>query len=170
MTEWWEDLRSQFPLCQRRAYLFAGAQAPLSIDVRAAMEGFLDLWNERAWRLEHTEWRWFDLAAELLASILSCDPRRIVAAESTSHAMNIATAMVLGRWSRSGRPAANVVISPEAHPASSYAWLNARRLGAPIDIRWPLVDDDPSPSAHAQALLDAIDERTIAVVARRSGC
>jgi selenocysteine lyase/cysteine desulfurase len=162
VAEWWEVLRSRFPLCSRRAYLFAGAQSPLSIDVRAAIHDFLDLWEERVWRFEQTEWRSFDQAAELLGSILECDPSRVAATESTSHAMNLATAMVLARWSRGGRRPANVVLSHESHPASSYAWVNSRRLGASVELRWPIPEPGQDP---ADALADSIDERTIAVVA-----
>ena len=162
MTDWWQDLRAHFPLCERRAYFFAGAQAPLATEVRDAIAGFLDLWNERAWRFELTEWRWFEEAATLLGSVLECDPLRIVAAESTSHAMNLAAAMVLARWTRDGRPPANVVLHHESHPASSYAWVNAARLGSPLEMRWPRPEGGMDP---VDALESAIDERTLAVVA-----
>lgn len=162
MAEWWEDLRNRFPLCGRRAYFFAGAQAPLATDVRAAMQDFLELWEERAWRFEQTEWRWFDDAAKLLGTILGCESLRVAATENTSHAMNLATAMVLARWTRDGRSPANVVVSHEAHPASSYAWVNARRLGAPLDLRWSVPESGQDP---AEALAGSVDERTIAVIA-----
>ena len=161
MGEWWEVLRSNFPLCERRAYLFAGAQAPLARVVRRAMEGFLDLWEERVWRVELTEWRQFEDAARLVGEILGCDPHRVIATEGTSHAMNIATSMVLARWRADGERRANVVLDRESHPASGFAWVNARRLGIPVDLRWPMPEPGQS---DVDALAREVDEETIAVV------
>jgi cysteine desulfurase/selenocysteine lyase len=161
MSEWWEDLRSHFPLLERRAYFFAGAQSPLAGEVRAAILDFLDLWEDRIWRFEQTEWRSFDDASRTLGAIVGCDPSRVIAAEGTSHALNLATAMVLADWARSGSPARNVVLHDDSHPASSYAWLNAVRLGGALELRWPRREPGQAPDA---AVASAIDENTLAVV------
>jgi selenocysteine lyase/cysteine desulfurase len=76
--------------------------------------------------------------------------------------MGLAAAMVLARWTRDGQPPASVVIQHDSHPASSYAWINARRLGAPVDLRWSVPTAGQSPG---EALIRAIDDSTIAVVA-----
>jgi selenocysteine lyase/cysteine desulfurase len=160
-VEWWEELRASFPLCERRAYFFAGAQAPIAREVRHAIEGFLDLWEDRAWRVELTEWSQFDEAAELLGQVFECDPTRVIATEGTSHSMNIATSMVLAKWRADGERQANVVLHRESHPASSLAWLNAKRLGAPLDLRWPAPESGEN---DVDTLARAVDDETIAVV------
>ena len=161
MAEWWEDLRSNFPLCERRVYLFAGAQAPLARSVRQAMEDFLDLWEDRVWRFELSEWSQFDESAVLLGEILGCDASRVIATEGTSHSMNVATSMVLAKWRAEGAPPSNIVLHRESHPASSLAWVNAKRLGAPLELRWPTPGPEES---DVDALVRAVDDRTIAVV------
>lgn len=161
MAEWWEDLRSNFPLCERRAYLFAGAQAPLARSVKQAIQGFLDLWEDQVWRVELTEWSQFEEAAIILGEILGCDPSRVIATEGTSHSMNVATSMVLAKWRAQGEPPANVVLHRESHPASSMAWVNAQRLGAALDLRWPTPEPGES---DVDALVRAVDDETIAVV------
>jgi len=161
MTEWWEVLRAHFPLLDRRAYFFAGAQAPLADDVRAVLEAFVDLWENKVWRMEETEWQAFDEVQRVLSSILECEASRIIPAEGTSHALNLATAMVLAAWRRDGQKRANVVIHHEAHPASSFPWLNATRSGATLEIRW----SEPDPGEDlTRSLIEAIDEQTLAVV------
>lgn len=161
MTRWWEDLRSEFPVCQHRAYLFAGAQTPLARSVRKAIQSFLDLWEDRAWRVELSEWSQFDEAAAILGEMFGCDPSRIIATEGTSHSMNIATSMVLAKWRAERAPRANVVLHRESHPASSLAWVNAKRLGAALDLRWPVPEPGES---DVDALVRAVDDETIAVV------
>ena len=47
--DWAARWRGHFPLCERRAYFFAGAQAPLATEVRQAADDFLQLGDERAW-------------------------------------------------------------------------------------------------------------------------
>jgi cysteine desulfurase / selenocysteine lyase len=160
--DWSSKLRSHFPLCERRAYFFAGAQTPLATEVRRAVTDFLNLWEDHVWRYEATEWRLLESSADLLGKILGCDRSRVAAAESTSHALGLAAAMVLARWSRHGQTPGTVVIQRDSHPASSYAWINARRLGSPIEIRWA---GPAHGESSADALIQAVDERTIAMVA-----
>lgn len=161
MAEWWEVLRAHFPLLDRRAYFFAGAQTPLADEVRAALEAFVDLWENKVWRMEETEWRTFDEAQRTVGSILECEASRIVLTEGTSHGLNLATNMVLAAWRNNGERPANVVIHHEAHPASSFPWLNAARMGAALEIRW----GQPDPGGDStRSLIEAIDEQTLSVV------
>ena len=159
--DWAQTWRAEFPLCDRRVYLFAGAQAPLATPVRRAVEDFLDVWDDKAWRFEETGWQLCDSAAELIGTLLGCRSERVALAESTSHALGLATGMVLARWTRAGQPSANVVLQGDSHPASTYAWLNAQRLGAPIELRWATPHQGQDP---ADALGAAVDDQTLAVV------
>ena len=162
MTEdWAARWRGHFPLCECRAYFFAGAQAPLATEVRQATDDFLELWDERAWRFEPAGWDLLEASADLLGGLLGCDPGRVAPADSTSHAMGLATGMVLARWIREGRRPANVVLQHDSHPASTYPWINAQRLGAPVELRWAVTEDGRN---AGDALAAAVDDQTLAVV------
>ena len=119
-ADWAARWRSHFPLCESRAYFFAGAQAPLATEVKQAIDDFLELWDEKAWRFEPAGFDLLEASASLLGELLACDPGRVAPADSTSHAMGLATGMVLARWIRDGRPRANVVLQHDSHPASTY--------------------------------------------------
>jgi cysteine desulfurase/selenocysteine lyase len=158
---WPGELRAEFPLCSRMAYFFAGAQAPLAVSVRRAILEMTDMWDDMGWRIAARQWDGIDRAQTALAEILACRPGRIVSCEGTSDAMNIATLMVLQRRRIAGGRGANVVFGREAHPAATYAWHNAVRLGDRIELRWA----QPAPGqSDVEALADAIDDETIAVV------
>ncbi len=155
-----EALRALFPLCSRRAYFFAGAQAPLATPVRHAMEAVMEVWEQDAWRIEEREWRHLDDAGETIANLFGCDASEVVIAENTSHAMSIATGLVVARWWQRGSPPANVVVHANAHPASSYTWLNLVRVGAPLEIRWAERVSDVRSGGFA----GLVDDATLAVV------
>lgn len=159
--EWWEQLRAHFPALAERGYFFAGMHTPMATEVEAEFLRLVALWRDRIWRFEETEWGRQDEIQDLVGQILSCDPSRVVIADNTSHGMSLAATMVLARWARNGAPARNVVLHHACHPAGSYIWLNAVRLGAPLTLRW---SEESSSPAHA-ALASLVDEDTLAVVA-----
>jgi selenocysteine lyase/cysteine desulfurase len=78
--------------------------------------------------------------------------------------------MALRRGLRGRRGAANVVLERETHPAASYPWWNAARLGDPVELRWPERRPGRSP---VDAVASAVDGGTIAVavnhVSHRTG-
>lgn len=161
MSEWWEDLRAGLPLIRTRAYFFAGAQGPLSAEVRRAVTAELDRWDETGWHIHETAWRHLDDAERGLAALVGCSPSRVAHAGSTTHGMALAAAAVLARWRRHGAPPANVVMHHQGHSAGTYAWLNEVRLGAKLELRWA----DPAPGQRtADALADRVDGATIAVI------
>jgi selenocysteine lyase/cysteine desulfurase len=162
----WEALRSDIALCERQAYLFAGGLAPLPGTVRHAMTAVLDEWDTDAWDAVPGQWDGLDRCRAALAALLACRPEQVVPCEGTSAAMNLAASMVLIRWARAGARRANVIIHEEAHAAAAYPWHNARRLGAPIDLRRPRRRNGES---EEDAVASAIDGKTIAVVLSHVG-
>lgn len=158
---WWQQLRASLPLCERTCYLFSGAQTPLANSVRDAMIEYLDEWDHIGWRIEETAFRHHETAARNLSTVLGCHADRTVIVENTSAGMSLAAAAVLARARRSRTRRPNVVFDPAIHPASSYPWLNARRLGTDIDIRHPT---HARPCDVGQAIADLLDSATIAVV------
>jgi selenocysteine lyase/cysteine desulfurase len=159
--EWWQELRERLPLARETAYFFAGAQGPLSDDVRAAVTSALDSWDTTGWHIHETEWSHLDDAERELSTLLGCDQARIAHTGSTTEGMSLAAAAVLARWQSVGAPQANVVLHHLGHSAGSYAWLNAVRLGSDVELRWA----DPRPGqSTVDALIERSDEQTIAVV------
>jgi cysteine desulfurase / selenocysteine lyase len=154
-------LREALPLCRDRSYFFAGAQGPLGTEVRRAMVGALDRWDQTGWHIHETEWAQVADTYHELAAFLGCDQSQVVHTEGTSDSMNRAAATVLARWRRSGSPRANVVLHHQLHAAGSYAWLSAVRLGADLDLRWA----DPTPEQTGlDAICELVDGETLAVV------
>jgi kynureninase len=170
VAEWWQALRSQLPLCERTAYFFAGAQGPLPIGVRAAIDDAIAAWDETGWRIRRRMWEDLDQCRDLIAGIVGCGAAQVVACDSTSDAMSLAVAMVLRRRRAAGTDGANVVLHHEVHAAGSYPWHNAVRLGEPIELRWP---DPGNGEDGVDAIVSAVDAATIAVsvahVSHRTG-
>jgi selenocysteine lyase/cysteine desulfurase len=159
---WWTELRAEFPYLQDHVFAWSGGQVPIAVSVRAAIERVMAAWDDDPVALSQREWAVFDGARGEVAALFGCPAERVAACENTSHAMSIATAMVLARWQRAGSPPANVVLHWDCHPASSYQWLVAARLHPSLSVRWasPGGHDDP-----VEALAASADEQTIAVVA-----
>jgi selenocysteine lyase/cysteine desulfurase len=157
-----DGLRAEFPTCAECAYFYSGAQAPLAHAVRNANEEFLRDWRDLAWRMEFAQFDHFERAQHALGSIVSCDSSRVIPCEGTSHGLNIATSMVIGKWQRDCPSAPrNVVFHQRAHAAGSYPWLNAIRLGAAIEPRWAIPEAGES---HLDAIKSRVDDETLAVV------
>lgn len=159
---WWQDLRAEFPYLKDHVFAWSGGQAPIAASVAAAIERVIGEWSANPVTLSLREWPVFDGARQEAARLFDCGIDRVVATESTSGALSLATAMVLARWQQAGAPPASVVLHWECHPASSYHWLTAARLYPSLRIRWA----DPADGADpVDALVAKADESTIAVVA-----
>ncbi|HEX3921500.1 MAG TPA: aminotransferase class V-fold PLP-dependent enzyme [Streptosporangiaceae bacterium] len=161
-TNWWQELRAEFPYLEDHVFAWSGGQVPIANSVRAAIGRVMASWDDDPITLATTEWPVFDGARQEVATLFDCSPDRVAVTESTSGAMYVATAMVLARWQRSGAPPANVVLHWDCHPASSYQWLVAAALHEPLTVRWAVPGDHPDP---VEALLARADDETIAVVA-----
>jgi selenocysteine lyase/cysteine desulfurase len=170
MPEWWQELRSELPICQKTAYFFAGLQGPLATEVRTAMNDVIARWDETGWRITRTMWDVLAQSQAAIANIADCSPTRVVTCEGTSSSLNIASLMILQQWRASGARKANVVLHSEVHAAGSYPWHNAARLGEQIELRWP--EARPGES-DIEAVASAVDDNTIAVtishVSHRTG-
>jgi selenocysteine lyase/cysteine desulfurase len=159
---WWNELRAEFPYLEDHVFAWSGGQVPIATSVRAAIERVMAVWDADPVALSQREWAVFDGARQEVAALFGCPPDRVAASESTSHAMSIATAMVLARWQRAGARRANVVLHWDCHPASSYQWLIAGRKHPSLTVRWASRGDHEDP---VDALVAGADEETIAVVA-----
>jgi selenocysteine lyase/cysteine desulfurase len=159
---WWTELRAEFPYLEDHVFAWSGGQVPVAASVRAAIDRVMAAWDDDPVTLSQREWAVFDGAREEMATLFGCPAERVAVSESTSHAMSVATAMVLARWRRAGAPPANVVLHWDCHPASSYHWLVAAEQYPSLSVRWASRDDHEDP---VEALVATADGETIAVVA-----
>jgi cysteine desulfurase/selenocysteine lyase len=159
--DWSATLRSRLPICRERAYFFPGSHGPLSIDAREAMLGVIDTWDQRGWKVHEREERYVETCANDVARLLGCDSSRVAFATNTSDALNMGSASVLAAWRQRRRPSANVVLHDQSHAASTYAFLNAVRLGEPLEIR--IAEREPGEDP-VDALARRVDGDTLAVV------
>jgi kynureninase len=159
---WWTELRAEFPYLENHVFAWSGGQAPIATSVRAAIDRVMAAWDADPVTLSQREWAVFDGARQEVAVLFRCPPERVAVSESTSHAMSVATAMVLARWQRAGTRQANVVLHWDCHPASSYQWLVAGQQHPSLTVRWASPGDHEDP---VEALLAHADGETIAVVA-----
>lgn len=159
---WWTELRAEFPYLETHVFAWSGGQAPIATSVRAAIDRVMAAWDADPVTLSQREWAVFDGARGEVAALFGCPPERVAVSESTSHAMSVATAMVLARWQRAGARRANVVLHWDCHPASSYQWLVAGQQHPSLTVRWASSGDHEDP---IEALLANTDDETIAVVA-----
>jgi selenocysteine lyase/cysteine desulfurase len=161
-ASWWKELRAEFPYLEDHVFAWSGGQVPIANSVRAAIDRVMAAWDADPVTLAQREWEVFDGARQEVATLFGCPAERVAASESTSHAMSVATAMVLARWQRAGAPRANVVLHWDCHPASSYHWLIAAQQHPSLSVRWAARSDHDDP---VEALVASADEETIAVVA-----
>jgi kynureninase len=159
---WWTELRAEFPYLENHVFAWSGGQVPIATSVRTAINRVMAAWDADPVTLSQQEWAVFDGARQEVAALFGCPPERVAVSESTSHAMSVATAMVLARWQRAGARRANVILHWECHPASSYQWLTAAQQHPSLTVRWASRDDHEDP---VEALVASADEETIAVVA-----
>jgi cysteine desulfurase / selenocysteine lyase len=159
---WWTELRAEFPYLENHVFAWSGGQVPIANSVRAAIDRVMASWDADPVTLSQREWPVFDGARQEVATLFGCPLEQVAVSESTSHAMSVATAMVLARWQRAGARPANVVLHWDCHPASSYQWLTAAQQHPSLSVRWasPAGHEDP-----VEALVAGVDEETIAVVA-----
>jgi selenocysteine lyase/cysteine desulfurase len=148
--------RDEFPVVGTKVFLGAHTLAPLSRRARAAVERFLDVWEdvasaERVW-FHHIipEMRRLE---DLYARLIGADAADVVLTPSVSTALSsLASAVDL----RDGRD--EVVLSRREFPTDCHVWLAQQRRGA--RVRWVDGSDEA-------AFLDAVGPSTAVVSASR---
>ncbi|HZG68877.1 MAG TPA: aminotransferase class V-fold PLP-dependent enzyme [Herpetosiphonaceae bacterium] len=152
LTGGWEDYRAEFPTCERTTYLNTCSLGALSRRSRAAVQFFLDLWEEHgasAWYAT-----WLDEVAALRA-----DFERLVNAPAGSvaihHSISSALSVVASCYPYTGRN--RIITTALDFPTIPYQWLvkegvEVITLPSPDGIAVPI-----------EAWAAAIDERTALV-------
>lgn len=148
--------RDEFPAVSRTTFLGTHTLAPLGRRARAAVDGFLDAWQEKA----SAERLWFeDVIPEmrrlegLYASIIGAHPEEVALTPSISTGLSSLQSTVAFTGERT-----QVVVSNDEFPADTLVWLAAEARGA--EVVWV-------EGRTAEAFLDAVGERTAVVSASR---
>ena len=147
--------RAEFPVVERQVFLGSHTLAPLSRRVRAAVDRFLDVWEEVA----SAERVWFDHVipemdrlCESYARLIGAGPRDVVLTPSVSTGLSsLASALDFDDRDQ-------VVVSRREFPTDCHVWLAQERQGA--HVVW--VD-----GCDEAAYLDALTPRTAVVSASR---
>ena len=146
------EVRSLFPIMERRTYLFSGGHSPMSSLAREAVDQLAEEWSfsiaDRYARLdEHL------LAARgLFAGLIGADLDEVAVVDSTGAGSNLAVEMTeLG-------DGGNVVFDEWSYPSSIFPWMLPARAG--IERRFVSARDGV---VEVEDLAEAIDDDTIAV-------
>lgn len=148
-TSGFAELRRQFPVTEKMTYLDAAHQTPLSLPVRAALEGFLDEGMQQAGPKQVWLSR-IEKVRERMARFLGAAASELAFTKNTSEGMNIAANSV------DFRAGDNVLMIEGDHPNNAYAWLNLARKG--VEVRFIRIPSDGV--ADAGVFEPHIDART----------
>jgi cysteine desulfurase/selenocysteine lyase len=144
-------IRRQFPITARMLYFDSAHQAPLSLSVKAALEGFYSEGLETAGPKAQWLARAEDVRARL-ARLIGADASEIAFTKNASEGLNIAAnALPLAAGD-------NVLLVEGDHPNNAYAFLNLRAKG--IDVRFVPMGKE---TMDAAAFAPFVDARTRAI-------
>lgn len=125
-TDSLDRLRTDFPVFAQRTYLNSGSYGALCVDVKAAVEAYLEArltigcdWDHWVGQLERTR--------SLLARLVCCDGDEMSVSASVSDSVNsLASALDFG-GARS-----EIVVTDFDFPTTSQIWLSQARRGARV--------------------------------------
>ncbi len=147
-------LRKDFPVFGSRTYLNSGSYGALCLEVKAAIESYLDArvnlgcdWDHWVWQLERTR--------GLLARLLGCDTDEMSVSASVSDSVNSLASALDFTGARN-----TVVVTDFDFPTTSQIWLAQSRRGARV-VRASA--DESGLHIPAQNFEKLIDERTLLV-------
>ena len=149
------DRRADYPILGRKTYLINNSLGAMHRGVRDAVTGFADAWDTHGVEAWLGEWlpKMADVA-DLVGSIIGAPPG------STVMHQNVAALLgaVASCLDFSG-PRNRVVTTAMDWPGSHYLWTEHARYGAALTV----VPSADGVGVDAQAVVDAIDERTLLV-------
>lgn len=146
--------REEFPILGKKTYLINNSLGAMPRGVWAALKEYADTWAEDGVEAWH---EWLPLVTktgDLIGKIVNAKPGTILMHQNVSTlSAIIASALDFG-----GKR--NKVVYDELNfPSVHYVWKEQERRGAKIE----LVKSDDGLTVPTERLLDAIDERTVAV-------
>jgi selenocysteine lyase/cysteine desulfurase len=144
--------RAQFPIAARRACFLSGVLSPASVNARAALERWVDLWSCDPMRLYleyREEWERLRVA---FAAVVGAESDEVAITDNTSRGSNLIVQMI------EAPPGSNVVLDDYTYQSSLYPWRLAAK--AHVEIRVVRARDHVIDPADFVPL---VDERTVAL-------
>ncbi len=112
----WNEVRAQFPACEKYTYLNPAGGSPVSKAVYAAASGFYKEMLEEGDTLYETWLEKTEKTRERLASFVGASAKEIAFTMNTSHGMNLVASMF--------GPGDEVLAMDDEFPSSTIPWLN----------------------------------------------
>lgn len=124
------EMRDQFPIARRYAYLDHAAIAPLATPVRSTMEVYLTRQSEEPF--DHAHWeRLRSQVRTRIAELIGAGPESIAFVKSTSAGLGMVAAGL--DWTAGD----NVVAVDHEFPANIYPWMDLRRKQVELRLYRP---------------------------------
>jgi len=148
----WEQLRSRFPVLQKKTYLNSCSYAALAIEVEASLQRYLDARNDRG-----ADWDYWvgrnEAVRSSVARLIGAQPNEVAVTASVSAGINsLASAL------RFDGPRNKVVITDFEFPTNAQIWYAQELRGARV-VRIAAEND----KIPLEKFEEAIDEETLIV-------
>src|SRR5215469_16634656 len=140
-----QEIRSRFPIFQRKIYLNSCSQGALSDSVQAGLDAYIASWHEQGspWELWVEQ---YEAARTAFAQFINASPDEVAIVTSASAGINsVASAL-------SFQDRKKVVLGEFEFPTMGHVWLAQRARGA--DIQFVPAQGNTIPAAHYEKLVD----------------
>lgn len=149
----WASFRARFPACASFGYFDIARKAILPLDVREAMEHWLDdvdtSGGKRAFSLDSVE-----AARSALADTYGAKKEGLAFVKNTSEGINL-----IARGYERLKAGDNVLVSSEEHQSNLFPWLRLKAAG--VEVR--IVPADPEGRLSVDHFRALADQRTRAI-------
>lgn len=140
-----QEIRSRFPIFQRKIYLNSCSQGALSDSVQAGLEAYIASWHEQGspWELWVEQ---YEAARTAFAQFINASPDEVAIVTSASAGINsIASALKF-------QDRKKVVLGEFEFPTMGHVWLAQRVRGA--DVQFVPAQGNTIPAAHYEKMVD----------------
>ncbi|HEV7673854.1 MAG TPA: aminotransferase class V-fold PLP-dependent enzyme [Candidatus Angelobacter sp.] len=139
------EIRSRFPIFQRKIYLNSCSQGALSDVVQAGLDDYIASWHEQGspWEtwVDH-----YEAARTAFAQFINASPDEVAIVTSASAGINsIASALDFRERNR-------VVMGEFEFPTMGHVWLAQRARGA--DVQFVSAEDNRIPAVNYERMID----------------
>ena len=140
-----QEIRSRFPIFQRKIYLNTCSQGALSDAVQSGLEGYIASWHEQGSPWETWVER-YEAARTAFARFINSSPDEVAIVTSASAGINsIASALDF-------RERKKVVMGEFEFPTMGHVWLAQRTRGA--DVQFVSAEGNRIPAANYERMID----------------